>query len=70
VVCHTLERSRTDQIKCIISQPGVVSQLVEAYAHSEHKNEKFYGVVETAGIVFFPFVQSGISSTNNEYPIM
>jgi hypothetical protein len=29
VVLHTLEHSRTDQIKCI------VSQLVEAYAHHE-----------------------------------
>jgi hypothetical protein len=35
VVLHTLEHNRTDQIKCILSQlsqPGVVSQLVEAYA--------------------------------------
>jgi hypothetical protein len=32
VVLHTLEHSRTDQIKCI------VSQLVEAYARGERNN--------------------------------
>jgi hypothetical protein len=33
VVFHTLEHSRTDQIKCFVSQPvtGAVSQLVDVY---------------------------------------
>jgi hypothetical protein len=34
VVLHTLEHSWIDQIKCS-SQPGVVSQIVEAYASRE-----------------------------------
>jgi hypothetical protein len=37
VVLHTLEDSRTDNIKCILAtsnQPGVVSQLVELWKHA------------------------------------
>jgi hypothetical protein len=36
LILHTLEHSRTNQIKCVVSQiqPGVFSQLVEAYVRS------------------------------------
>jgi hypothetical protein len=37
VELHTLKHSRTDQIKFIVSQPNVVSEIVEAYARGERK---------------------------------